>query len=226
MAKQDLILIGSGGCMREILWQIEVLNHEKYKWNVLGYVDKQPFLHQGSTDVYVGDLCCSYLGNDDFLLSKQEDTNVVVTVGEPTLRKKIVNKLQSNSRIKFPNLILSNVRISSDIKMGQGCVVSMDCIISTNVSIGDFAFLNMGVTVCHDGKIGKFTTLSPEVKAAGQVELGNLCEIGMGTKIIQGIKIGNYVVAGAGSVVVKDVEDRCKIAGVPAKPLITKRLRE
>lgn len=40
---QDLVLIGSGGCMRELIWQIEELNAEGHVWNVVGYVDKQPY---------------------------------------------------------------------------------------------------------------------------------------------------------------------------------------
>lgn len=216
MDEKDLILIGSGGCMREILWQIDELNREKPTWNVVGYVDKQPSLYRGSTDVYAGNLCCPYLGNDDFLLSKQEKLNVAITVGEPKQRKRIVDKLQKNSQIMFPNLILSNARISSDIKMGRGCIVSMDCIISTNVSIGDFTFLNIGVMVCHDGQVGSYTTLSPDVKIAGQTILGSNCEIGMGTRIIQGISIGDDVIVGAGGVVVRDVKSGCIVAGIPA----------
>lgn len=217
MDEKDLILIGSGGCMREILWQIDELNREKPTWNVVGYVDKQPSLTNGNTDVSVGNLCCPYLGDDNFLLSRKEQTNVVVSVGDPEQRKRIVDKLQKNSEINFPNLILSNAKISSDIKIGQGCIVSMGCIISTNVFIGDFVFLNIDSLVCHDGKIGSFSTLSPDVKVAGQVLIGNYCEIGMGTKIIQGIKIGRHVICGAGSVVVKDIEDGCTVGGVPAR---------
>ena len=36
---ETLILIGAGGCMRELLWQIEELNKIQDTWNVIGYVD-------------------------------------------------------------------------------------------------------------------------------------------------------------------------------------------
>lgn len=217
--RQDLILIGSGGCMRELLWQIEELNRRQFMWNVLGYVDKEPCMTHGSSDVQMGGIHYPYLGDDDFLLSRRQETNVAVSVGEPELRKKIVEKLKKNCWLKFPNLIMGDSRICRDAKMGQGCIISVDCRVSTNVILGDFVFLNIGSLVCHDGRIGEFTTLSPDVKAAGQVTIGNGCEIGMGTKIIQGITIADGVIAGAGSVIVKNVEKRCKIAGVPAKPI-------
>ena len=36
---QDIILVGSGGCMREIVWQIQEQNKSAENWNILGYVD-------------------------------------------------------------------------------------------------------------------------------------------------------------------------------------------
>lgn len=65
--------------------------------------------------------------------------------------------------------------------------------------------MNTGSKVCHDGKLGNYVTLSPDVTLAGNV--------------IQGITIGTNTVIGAGSVVVRDVEDHCKAAGVPAKKI-------
>lgn len=236
---QNLILIGSGGCMRELLWQIEESKKEcpiwmgqngngaigrgldgnatTAVWNVLGYVDRRSQGDNGVFDIFAGNTCCPYLGDDDYLLSMQQETNVVVSVGEPQLRKKIAEKLKRNPNLKFPNLILGDARICSDLKMGQGCIISMGSRVSTNVTFGDFVFLNMGTVVCHDGNIGDFCTLSPEVTLAGQVTMGDECDLGVGTKVIQGIHIGNRVIAGAGSVVTRDVEDGCTVVGVPAK---------
>ena len=203
--------------MRELLWQIEELNKKSYVWNVLGYVDVSPQWANGSTDIWAGSMRCRYLGDDDYLLEMQQEQNVAISVGEPALRKRIAEKLRGNPRLRFPNLVMGDVRICSDIKMGQGCIVSMGCCVSTNVVLGDFVFLNMGAMVCHDGRVGDFTTLSPEVKLAGQVIVGRECDLGLGTKAIQGITIGNEVVTGAGSVIVRDIENGCTGAGVPAK---------
>lgn len=216
---QDLILIGSGGCMRELFWQIEELNKEIPTWNVIGYVDKCSFPGGEGLDISVGSIYCPYLGEDEYLLSRQKETNVAISVGEPGLRKKIAEKLSKNPRLKFPNLIMGDTRLCTDIKMGQGCIISMGCRVSTNVMLGDFVFLNLDSLVCHDGILGDYVTLSPDVKTAGQVVIGNCCDLGMGTRIIQGITIGDGVIAGAGSVIVKDVEAGCTIAGVPAKQI-------
>ncbi len=210
----EIILIGSGGCMRELAWQIQELNKVKQTWTVLGYVDSmQP---DQANSVFVGTQELTYLGNDGYLLGLKKKTNVAICVGSPILRKKIAYKLYDNPYIQFPNLILSNTKICSDMKIGKGCIISMDVRVSTNVNIGDFVFFNTGSMVCHDGIIADFVSLGPDVKLAGAVSVGMASELGIATKVIQGIKIGNYVITGAGSVVVRNLESTGTYVGVPA----------
>ena len=215
---KHIVLAGSGGCMRELVWQIQELNKVYPAWQIDGYVDaKEP---EADTQCVVGKEVIPYLGNDDYLLGKQEPVNVAICVGSPTLRKKIAEGLKKNSNIQFPNLILGDTRICDDVKMGEGCVVSMDCWISTSVRLGDFVFLNTGSKVCHDGRIGDFVTLSPDAKLAGNVQIENACDIGLGAKVIQGITIGEGAVVGAGAVVVRDIAAGCKAVGVPARSML------
>lgn len=211
---QDIILAGSGGCMRELIWQIQELNKEIPSWNVVGYVDCRP--PKDGVGVYVGDQLIKYLGDDSFLVEHTEDVNVAVCVGETKLRRKIVAKYVKNKYIHFPSLILSNTCICGDVKVGQGCIISMDVRISTNVTLGDFVFLNTGAKVLHDGRVGSFVTLSPDAELAGAVTIGNDCEVGLGAKIIQGITIGENSIIGAGAVVVRDIIGNCTAVGVPA----------
>ena len=152
----DIVLAGSGGCMRELAWQIQEWNRQREGWNVLGYVDREPPC--GRDGVWVGGQRIPYLGDDEFLLRQETQVNAVLCVGEPKLRKKIASRLQENPHIRFPNLILGNTRICEDVQMGMGCIVSMDARISTNVTLGDFVFLNLGSGICHDGRIGDFVT--------------------------------------------------------------------
>ena len=92
---QDIILVGSGGCMREIVWQMQEQNKSAENWNILGYVDRMP--PEEHSSVTVGNETIEYIGNDDYLLARTELTNVAVCVGEPKLRKKIVEKLKNNN---------------------------------------------------------------------------------------------------------------------------------
>lgn len=214
---KHIVLVGAGGCMRELVWQIQELNKECLTWLIDGYVDaKAP---DAENSCVVGNQCISYLGTDEYLLSKKEPVNVVICVGNPNVRKKIAEVLRRNSNIQFPNVILGDTRICEDVEMGEGCVISMDCRISTNVTLGDFVFLNTGTKICHDGCIGDYVTLSPDVTLAGNVSIGERCEIGLGAKVIQGMTIGAKTVVGAGSVVVRDIEAECTAVGVPARKI-------
>lgn len=212
---QDIVLVGAGGCMRELVWQIQELNKRVPTWNILGYVECVP--PENGEGVYIGGRLIQYLGTDDVLLNSTQTVYIAICVGSSYLRKKIAEKYRKNSNIRFPNLILSNTYICEDVEMGQGCIISMDVKISTNVKLGDFVFLNTGSMICHDGTIGDYVTLSPNVTLAGAVFIGNKTELGMGAKVIQGVSIGKNVVIGAGSVVIKDTEDNCTAVGVPSK---------
>ncbi len=211
---EDLILAGCGGCMRELVWQIQELNKQKAVWNIIGYSDrKHP---ENGTDISVGLQKIPYLGNDDYLLSKTDPVNVAICVGSPALRRKIAMKLLQNSCIRFPNLILGNTKICEDVKLGRGCIISMDVCISTNVIVGDFVFFNTGSMACHDGYISDYVTLGPDVKLAGTVTVGENSDLGIGTKVIQGVHIAKNVKTGAGSIVVRNIDSEGTFAGVPA----------
>lgn len=210
---QDLILVGSGGCMREILWQIEEINLKKPTWNILGFVDKSPSSSYQSLNNYV------YLGEDDYLISYENDINVVICVGSSNLRKKIAKKYKRNPKIHFPTIIMNDVKIAPSAKIGQGTVISTKCVISENVVLKDFVLLNIDCMVCHDGFIDDYTTLSPCVHLAGNVSVGKTCNIGMNTTIIQNVSLGDEVVTGAGSVIIRSEQKKCKLVGVPARYL-------
>lgn len=212
---QDLILVGSGGCMRELLFQLEELNKEVPTWNILGFVDE--YFDNRDDNVKRILKKCPYLGKDEVILKTAKEINVAVCVGEPHLRKKIVSKLKQNSLIKFPQVILSNTTIAEDTTLGEGCIISMGAMVSTGAVLGDFVFLNIDATICHEGVLGDFVTLSPKSGLAGNVTIGKGTEIGMAASVIQGITIGEGVVVGAGAVVVKDVEGGMTVMGVPAK---------
>lgn len=215
---ERIILVGSGGCMREIAWQIFELNSISPVWNILGYIDKAcPKYGKG---IAVGKIEIPYLGTDENLLGCVEDVNVAICIGDGRLRKHISEKLMANPHIHFPNIILGETTICKDIDIGCGCIICVGTRISTNVKIGKFVLINMDSMVCHDGEIGNYTTLSPDVKIAGNVCIGEDCTIGIGARIKQGIIIKKNSFVGAGAVVVKNVEEGTMVVGVPAKPQI------
>lgn len=211
----DIIMVGSGGCMRELAWQILEDNRNVCKWNIVGYIDDTYPIKE--KEVTVGSYRIPYIGNDQYLLNLQTHVNIVLSVGSSKLRKRIANTYMANKNIHFPNIILGSAYVCNDLICGQGCIIAMDARISTNVKMGDFVFVNTGSMICHDGCIGNFVTLGPRVQIAGAVMIDDNTEIGMNASIIQCLTIGKNVAVGAGAVVIKDVNDNVVMVGVPAR---------
>ena len=107
-----------------------------------------------------------------FRCNRQRDINVAIAVGNTPApvtkdRAQITEEsLYSFSEHHSPR---RGERSVLDVKLGQGCIISMDARVSTNVRMGDFVFLNIGAMVCHDGRLGDYVTLAPDVKLAGAV---------------------------------------------------------
>ena len=211
----DIVMIGSGGCMRELAWQVFEDNKRLKRWNIIGYVDTKPPVLGNS--LKIGDFLIPYLGDDNYLLKVEYDMNIIMSVGSSMLRRKIAQKYQNNSHLLFPNLILNSAIVSKDLKMGRGCIITMDVRVSTNVSMGNFVFMNTGTMVCHDSVVGDYVTFAPRSQVAGAVSVGKDTEIGMNATIIQNLNIGNNVIVGAGTVLIGDIEDNSTVVGVPAR---------
>ncbi len=83
---------------------------------------------------------------------------------------------------------------------GIGVVIHSKAKIGENVSIGQ------NVTV---GSKSKMEPGAPTIK--------NNVYISTGAKVLGNITVGENVIIGANAVVIRDVEDNCVVAGVPAK---------
>ena len=210
---QKLILVGAGGCMRELFWQIGEYNKTNPTWSVEGYVDLAEDLNMENLGI------CPYLGDDRYLLNIKEPVNVAICIADPAKRAELVKLYSQNPNVRFPNIVLSRSNMAPDVCLGQGVIISRNCTLSTNVHIGDFVFLNMESMICHDGIVGDFSTLAPRTTMAGNVKVGAGCYLGISSTCIQGIELGDGVTVGGGAMVVKDIPAGQTVVGVPAKPM-------
>lgn len=205
----NIVIIGASGFGREVAWLIENSDN----WNVIGFVDDNKNLENKSMNDY------PVLGTIDFLLNVNEKTNAVVAIGNPQTRKKIVERLQSNTNISFPNIVDKDVIIDKTVTLGFGNIICKGNILTTNIEIGNFNHINLNCTVGHDVQFNDYITVYPGVNISGNVIINDCVEVGTGTKIIQGKKIVKETVIGAGSVVVKDIVVNGTYIGIPAKQM-------
>ena len=159
------------------------------------------------------------IGNTKSLLSElSQFDGVIVAIGNNKIRleKYQVFLLQGATLV---SVIHPSTVISKTVSIGSGSVVMPGAIINVDSSIGICSIINTGVTIDHDCVLGDAVHVSPGAHLAGGVSLDKGAWVGVGASITQMICIGEHSIVAAGAVVVRDVVERCTVAGVPAKLL-------
>ena len=215
MQKKDIVIIGSGGLAREVRWLLEECNKNQDRWNILGWISKE------DPGTIIAGL--PVLGDDNWLVNHKDPIDVAVSVGNGSLRKKIVTYLKQNPVITFPTIISPSAELSDSVIMGEGSIVTAKSILTVDIEIGNFFFCNLACTVGHDCRFEDYVTLNPGANISGNVNLGECVTIGTGASIIQGLTIGCNTTIGAGAAVVRDIPSDCTAVGVPAKILEKKK---
>jgi sugar O-acyltransferase (sialic acid O-acetyltransferase NeuD family) len=208
---KKLYIIGSGGFGREVLWLVERINNLDKIWDIQGFIDDDKSLWGTIKNDY------KVLGDCDYLRDLDEDVYVVISIGSPKIKEKIVNKLSKFSNVHFVTLIDPSVLYSDQIKIGEGSIICAGTIITVNIEIGKHVIINLDCTIGHDAIIEDYATILPSVNLSGNTVTKKYTTLGTGTKVIQGVTIGKNVIVGAGTVVIRDIEDDVTVVGNPAK---------
>jgi serine O-acetyltransferase len=105
-------------------------------------------------------------------------------------------------------LLGAEISIKADI--GQGFYIAHlgGIVIGMGTKAGENFSIRQGVTFGGSGK-----------KGMNHPVVGDNVLIGAGAVVIGAVCIGNNVVVGANSVVIKNIDDECRVAGIPAKPI-------
>jgi len=209
--RKKLVIIGAGGLGREVLFLLSDINKKSDCYDILGFIDNAPELQNKHING------SPLLGDDSWLLSYDDEIDVVIAVGVSHARKKIYEKFSHKQNISFPNIIANDVKYSDTVTIGKGCIIGFYSLLTVNISIGDFVLLNSYCQVAHNACIGNFVTLYGNASVSGNVSIGECVEIGVGTRILPKISIGENSKVGIGSVVVSNVPANCTVFGVPAK---------
>jgi sugar O-acyltransferase (sialic acid O-acetyltransferase NeuD family) len=191
--------------------RINALTHE---WRLIGFVD--------ASEQRVGESLggSTIVGTDDWLVDRKEPTDVVIAIGEPSVRADVARRIQLCSHARFPNLIHPSVSIDmTRVEFGSGNVITAGVALTCEIEIGDFNYLNLNVTVGHDARIGSFNVLNPGVNVSGGVVIRDQVLVGTGAQLLEGVEVGDRAVVGAGAVVVKNVDGEVTVVGIPARPL-------
>lgn len=148
------------------------------------------------------------------------DLRLVMTLDSPDLKARLVADYGSKS---FINICAATVQLSPTAEIGHGCVIQYGVKVGAGAKIGAICKLNADATVHHDGRVGDFCTLAPGARLLGGVTLGDRVFIGAGAIVLPHVQVGTGALIAAGAVVTSDVPSNGRVAGVPAKPLRSRK---
>ena len=206
---KKLVIIGAGGCGREVAWIVSRINAVRPEFDLVGFIDS---VNPEGTIVN-GYSVLGYLP----WLEHNKDVYAVIAISKPSVRKQIAMFLSENCpELRFANILDPTIAISNSIRLGQGIIMYPSVGFSIDASVGDHVILNARAIFGHDVQIGSFCTISTTVDILGNVIVGEGSSIGAKAVILEKKRIGCNAVVGLGSVVVKNVPDNCTVFGNPA----------
>lgn len=206
-----IAIIGAGGFGREVLAMIKAINSINHTFEILGFVDdnipKGTPIHEFEIIGKVNDI------------EELDVDGVVVAIGNSQIREEVVRLLPTD--VKTPNIIHPAVQFLDEgrINMGTGNIICAGNIFTTDINIGDFCVVNLSCTIGHDAVLGDFTSIMPGVNISGGARLNKGVYVGTGAKLIKATTLGEFCKVGAGAVVDMDVSPYTTVVGIPAKPL-------
>lgn len=208
---KDVVILGSKGFAKDILWTLEDNKDAGEPWNILGFIDLD-----ASEEPVPG---YQVIGDDEWLLSYHHPISAICGLGAPALRRRVMEKYKGNSYVSFPSLVSCTAQVSRHAVIGEGCVICPGVRIAPNVHLGNFVSVNLNCTIGHDAVLRDFIMVNPGANISGNVLIGSDCEIGTGARIIQGKQIGPKSIIGAGSVIIRDIPGNCTVVGNPGRIL-------
>ena len=214
--RRPIAIFGAGGSGRETLQVVRDINSIRQEWTFVGFVADSDYRVDRALRGF------SVIGGIEWLRANPA-VEVVVAVGSPANRARIVNRIKAGARNSFATLIHPGAWIGNNVTIGEGTVICAGAILTTDIQVGAHVQVNLGVTVSHDAKINDYATLSPGVRLTGRVTIGSGAEIGTGAVAIPGCVIGEWSIVGAGAVVTRPVPSNTTAVGVPARVVKERR---
>lgn len=160
----------------------------------------------------------NYLG-----FEKEEDLKTIIgngfvfpTIGENSIRAKLVNLFEANNLNQFA-AIDPRSAVSKTAVISVSTYIGKNAVINAQATIGKGVIINTNAIVEHECKIGDLTHIAPGSVLCGNVSIGQNSFVGANAVVKQNIHIGSNVLVGAGSVVVKNLPDNGTWVGNPVK---------
>jgi sugar O-acyltransferase (sialic acid O-acetyltransferase NeuD family) len=212
---RPILIYGAGGFAREVAWLAEQCVAAGQPIAPVGFVDDAV----AGTGQTLNELPVVSLRD---AVARWPGAGVVVAIGDPTVRRRLTEQARAAS-LDCVSLIHPRVERSRWVDVGAGSVICAGTILTTNIRVGAGVQINLDCTIGHDVVLEDYATLAPGVHVSGWVRIREGAYIGTGAALINGtaaapLVIGTGAVVGAGACVTRDVAAGTTVMGVPAKP--------
>jgi len=209
---KNLIIIGAGGCGREVLqWALDANKREPI-WNIKGFLDDNPHALDGKS------CAAKIIGTVDGYPLYYPDDEFVCAIGSPAVKRRVVELLKARGAA-FANVIHPTAVVSDSAWLGEGVILYPFAIVSPDAAVGDCCIINMHSAVAHDASLDDYCTISAFCDITGNCTLGKGVFMGTGAKLTPGVSVGEKAFICAGSIVFNNVKPETKVLGNPARRL-------
>lgn len=206
---KNLLIIGAGGCGREVLQWAKDINEAENRWNIKGFLDDD-------LNALEGKKCSATVLSkiDEYVIEPEDE--FTCCIGNGKIRSMVVEKLKAKGAV-FITIIHPSAVIADSCTVGEGVIIYPYALISDNAVIGDGCIINMYSSIAHDSVLGEYCTISAHCDVTGMCKLGNRVFMGTTSNMVPATKIGDDAYLCAGSTVMTRVKDNMKMFGNPAK---------
>ncbi len=207
-----MIIAGAGGFAKELL---EVIL-QKDESAVVAFFDDQ---NADAPDFIHGKFPVIKNIDDVKKYFSTHGNEFAIGTGNSAIRKTLFEKFKALGGNPFTVISPYTAIGKFGNQIGSASCIMTGVTITTDINIGEGCLINLHATIGHDCVIGNFCELSPGVSLSGKTIVGDECFFGTGAVTLPGVKIGDGCIIGAGAVVNKDVPAHTTVIGIPAKPM-------
>jgi sugar O-acyltransferase (sialic acid O-acetyltransferase NeuD family) len=209
----DLVLLGAGGNVNDVLDIVDALTAAGQSVRIRGLLDD--YREQGAKH-----LGLPVLGALNAARSIP-DVLFVSTIRNESVHRKhpeLVAALGLD-RTRFASLVHPAAHVSTRTTIAHGVYVCAGASVASGVVLHDHCSVGPNATVGHDTQVNAFAVIAASAVISGGVRVGQGCYVGSGASVKQGVRLGRGSLVGLGAVVVADVDDGTVVVGSPARPL-------